>query len=394
MRRSRWIEAAALSTLVIGWTIAGCGGNTVQETPCGTCAENAECVETVEGPDCRCKTGYMPGGNDTCIKLDDKCPTMPPPTTPTEPKPTDGTTDRGVSGVSLGWYEPAEEYRKHDNDIVNAPSFCDDTRRSAATKYDVYLGTTADPPLLKKDVALKDGGCTDSSDVCISGFTEKDGKTHQMTGYKVTDELKYGSKYYWKIVVKRTGGASATSPVWSFTTKGDIRCAASPTVTDKDGNKYDTVQIGSQCWMNANLAVGKLTISSQTDNNIAEKNCYKGDGDPDCPGLYIWNELMNHGGGGSLCPAGWHVPTVDEWKLLINHADFKRFDPQYQGYKATSNRSFGSLGGYYWTSDEKTSGSTGSAYVIVFYYYTLNKDPELTSFNKSSNLLSARCVKN
>lgn len=98
----------------------------------------------------------------------------------------------------------------------------------------------------------------------------------------------------------------------------------------RDGKKYLTVLIGSQCWMKQNLNYGK-TVTSYTsttthtdmyNNSIAEKYAPNGDSTklPAYGGLYEWDELMNYttvAGGQGLCPANWHVPTDAEWQTMI-----------------------------------------------------------------------------
>ena len=93
-----------------------------------------------------------------------------------------------------------------------------------------------------------------------------------------------------------------------------------------EGLIYNTVQIGSQCWLKENLNVG-LKINGaqeQTNNGIIEKYCYENN-DAYCDvygGLYQWNELMQYitaEGAKGICPMGWHIPTDLEWTTLTTH---------------------------------------------------------------------------
>ncbi len=96
-------------------------------------------------------------------------------------------------------------------------------------------------------------------------------------------------------------------------------------VTDADGNTYNTVLIGTQCWMRENLRVGTMIDGSvnQTNNGIIEKHCY-GNNPVNCNtygGLYQWNELMQ-GGAQGICPTGWHIPEpLDYDNLSYNVGD-------------------------------------------------------------------------
>jgi uncharacterized protein (TIGR02145 family) len=100
------------------------------------------------------------------------------------------------------------------------------------------------------------------------------------------------------------------------------------------GQSYNTVQIGSQCWMKENLNVGTMVISDNTgvyhsncsDNSIIEKYCY--DNDPvNCTiygGLYDWDEMMQYSttpGVQGICPDDWHLPTEVEWFTMVHYLD-------------------------------------------------------------------------
>jgi uncharacterized protein (TIGR02145 family) len=97
-------------------------------------------------------------------------------------------------------------------------------------------------------------------------------------------------------------------------------------VDDRDGQSYNTVQIGTQCWMAENLKIGIAIYPStyQQDNGIIEKYRAYTDWayeDSIYGGLYQWNEMMQYGtttGAQGICPNGWHVPSNDEFTVLIN----------------------------------------------------------------------------
>lgn len=99
-------------------------------------------------------------------------------------------------------------------------------------------------------------------------------------------------------------------------------CPGIATVT-YGGKVYNTVKIGSQCWLKENLNVGTRINGSndQTNNSTIEKYCYN-DQESNCNtygGLYQWNEAMQYvttAGTKGICPTGWHIPTYAEFQTL------------------------------------------------------------------------------
>ena len=100
-----------------------------------------------------------------------------PPDHPAYNLPANGARGVAISGVSLSW---------------NAGPW--------GQLYDIYFGTTPDPPLLKESQAL--------------------GPSQYSTDYRAfaLPPLQAGTTYYWKIVSKTMAYLTASGPVWSFTT--------------------------------------------------------------------------------------------------------------------------------------------------------------------------------
>jgi uncharacterized protein (TIGR02145 family) len=88
------------------------------------------------------------------------------------------------------------------------------------------------------------------------------------------------------------------------------------TVTDADGNVYQTVRIGNQVWTAENLRTTKFNDGASIGsayhfyNNTTDAAAKKKWG-----ALYEWSAVKT----GKLAPAGWHVPTNAEWDTLQNY---------------------------------------------------------------------------
>ena len=177
-------------------------------------------------------------------------------------------------------------------------------------------------------------------------------------------------------------------------------------ITDSENNTYDTVLIGSQCWLKQNLKIGTKLASGSTmpaDNGIIEKWCYD-NSDANCAaygGLYSWDEAMQYStteGAQGICPAGWHIPTDAEQYTLENYlkdvgqtCDASRVgwdcatagaklktigsSPNFDGRLAGLRNTDGSFhylgtGAYFWSSSQSGSSAwyrgLGSSYATVY----------------------------
>ena len=136
------------------------------------------------------------------------------------------------------------------------------------------------------------------------------------------------------IYIHKTDGSTIDIPL-SNIEKITFTGGSGNTITDIDGNTYNTVKIGSQWWMADNLKTTKYndgsSIPLQTsdapwtasghnnspaycwyDNNISNKNPYGA--------LYNFYALdPETNGGKNVCPAGWRVPTDEDWTKLTDH---------------------------------------------------------------------------
>lgn len=81
--------------------------------------------------------------------------------------------------------------------------------------------------------------------------------------------------------------------------------------TDKNGENYKTVIIGTQTWMAENLAYLPYTTSTDTYSLIAP--CYYVYDYATYGVLYNWTAALNS------CPAGWHLPSDADWQTLSNY---------------------------------------------------------------------------
>ena len=226
----------------------------------------------------------------------------------------------------------------------------------------------------------------------------------------------------------------------TVTSGGGPACGI-PFTDSRDGKSYETVQIGTQCWMEENLNIGIRIdgVDEQTDNNFLEKYCFD-DITTNCDtygGLYQWAEVVQYLNGATnttswdpvptgniqgICPNGWHLPTDDEWKTMEMYLGMSQSQADALAWRGTdegekmkstsgwdnngngtnssgfnalpggsrsSSGSFYNLGGrgYWWSSSE---GSGTGAWSRKLYYS--NDQVYRSNFSKTDGF-SVRCLK-
>lgn len=142
--------------------------------------------------------------------------------------------------------------------------------------------------------------------------------------FNIGDELKYTAfSGIGEVSLNDTPGSNQ---IYTFQFAG-IPCPGTPTLTDIEGNVYNTVLIGSQCWMKENLKTtfysNGVPIPNEPDNN-AWSNLWTSafvwyNNDTIWKDLYgvLYNGWAIHDTN-QLCPTGWHMPTYDEWTILTD----------------------------------------------------------------------------
>lgn len=201
------------------------------------------------------------------------------------------------------------------------------------------------------------GSVTRSNDLNIGA----DSNTTYRNPNAYIDDLRIYNRTLSSTEIRKLFGTNQVALRTNHTATTTVKIASSftcgvSTVADADGNSYNTLQIGSQCWMKQNMRVGtRVNIASgQANNGTIEKYCYSDtaanctSNDPNQPdgGLYEWNEAMQYvttPGARGICPAGWHIPTHDEFTTMERAVctsgscatDFP-YDTSTTGYRGTN----------------------------------------------------------
>ncbi|NTW31018.1 MAG: hypothetical protein HGB12_00010 [Bacteroidetes bacterium] len=194
-----------------------------------------------------------------------------------------------------------------------------------------------------------------------------------ITTFNVTG-LTCATSYYYRVRAYNTCGPSNNSNTITYNTSSCFACG--DIFTDsRDSKTYNTVLIGTQCWMAKNLNYSTSgsyinSSSEQTNNGSVEKYCF-GNNEANCTtygGLYQWAEVMGYKDNCSntvslqpaipvqgICPTGWHVPTDAEWTSLTTYLGTNF------GYSLNIAKSMAATSG--WNANS-TSGNVGNNQAI------------------------------
>ena len=278
---------------------------------------------------------------------------------------------------------------------------------------------------------LSNGGSNITGYFIVYGFTNNLDRDTLAVGnvlnYEINN-LQIGVSYTFKIAASNNIGmgefsiSSLAVPICPTT----LSFVCPTEVNDIDGNTYDIVTIGNQCWFKGNLKVTKYRDSTDipevTDNSTwaglstGARSSYNNDGSnlATYGYLYNWFAISSK----PICPTGWHVPTDAEWTCLetylvsnlgssagVGSALKKNTGPEWQSFNASDNSSgftalpsgwrdndgiFRDLTAFslFWTATEGNSNTAWSR-DLVFFINDVNR----TNGYLKSNGAAIRCVR-
>ncbi len=169
------------------------------------------------------------------------------------------------------------------------------------------------------------GGAITARGVCWSTTTDP-----TVSNNKTTDGT--GSGSFTSAIAGLTAGATyyvrAYATNSAGTAYGNQETLTTYSAVDADGNYYTGVTIGTQTWLVENLMTTKYNDGTPIPN-VADDNtwaalttdayCWYNNNDLQYKftygALYNWNAVITD----KLCPAGWHVPSDDEWTALTTY---------------------------------------------------------------------------
>jgi uncharacterized protein (TIGR02145 family) len=135
--------------------------------------------------------------------------------------------------------------------------------------------------------------------------------------YRVRVQSRYGTIYGDDVEFTTVGPGITFNPGLNYGSVADI-----------DGNSYKTIIIGTQTWMAENLRTTKFNDGSSIfyamENSQWSSSglaCYSWLNNEEAKFKSIYGAYYNWRVVGSLklCPAGWHVPSKDEWATLTSY---------------------------------------------------------------------------
>ena len=223
--------------------------------------------------------------------------------------------------------------------------------------------------------------------------------------------LTLGKTYYVRAYARNIiGMAYSNELVFTFDTA--FICGVTM-VTDHEGNSYNTMPVGQQCWMSENLRSTSYSpalsnapsLSHPTSFNYS--NCFthayyyypnNNQNNVSTYGL-LYNWLAVMGGASSsndspsgvqgICPDGWHIPSQSEFTTFMQQSSYASvLGSARPGEYFAANNGYFSLGtwAHFWSS---TAHDTDAACRMSYN----GASPTLSILEEKGNGFSVRCVR-
>lgn len=157
-------------------------------------------------------------------------------------------------------------------------------------------------------------------------------------------------------------------------------------VTDYDGNTYNTIQIGEQCWMKENLRTTHYSdgteikfdyslIPKMDDNNLISYGY-----------LYSWQMTVNGTNGSDMlpshiqgiCPSGWHVPSDIEWQELVKVVKSQNNGNLAKSLASSSGWNYGFTGNNSTGFSALPAGKDGGQFGDNAFFWSATQDSKYT----------------
>ncbi|MCA1919473.1 MAG: hypothetical protein LDL38_08755 [Flavobacterium piscis] len=214
-------------------------------------------------------------------------------------------------------------------------------------------------------------------------------------------------------------------------------CPEIATVTDYDGNIYNTVKIGNQCWLKENLK----TTHYSDGTAITHANSYTNWDGPDVKYYFNCNDNPDNSvlsgrlytSGATLrgifdhdedlqqtnlqgpCPTGWHIPNNSDWQQLLdftNSSSNNNYLKSTEGWNNSNNgidkfgfsilpsgaaKALSNGTGYYFENCVEVAKFWTSSidnYAVVYYWsITIENPGVLNQISNTHHAYSVRCIK-
>jgi uncharacterized protein (TIGR02145 family) len=173
----------------------------------------------------------------------------------------------------------------------------------------------------------------------------------------------------------------------------------------RDNKTYKTVSIGNQTWLGYNL---NFPMANSWCYNDSADNCK------------LYGRLYTQQAARTACPAGWHLPSSDEWLILINRIGGKSLAGGYlkesgtehwispndkadnssglkvlpSGYRDAFSEAFYRLGeeAVFWSSSKLNDSATYS-WSFFLHFNSGAAFTENITLSNNKNGYSVRCLK-